>query len=69
MWLIIREVLGWSLIVVGLYLVYLVVSFATEGGILEAFALALPATVVFRAGIGLLRLTSAIRIARDIRDT
>lgn len=69
MWLIVREVLGWSLIAIGLYLVYLVVVFAADGGILEAFALSLPATIVFRSGVGLLRLTSAIRIARNIRDT
>ena len=68
MWLIVREVLGWCLIAIGLYLVYLVVALASDGGILEAFALSLPATIVFRSGVGLLRLTSAIRIARDLRD-
>lgn len=63
MWLTIREVIGWALTVFGLVLIMILVYLALERQILEAIALSIPATIVFRSGIGLVRLATAARLA------
>lgn len=65
MWLSIREMIGWGLTLVGLVLILILVFLALERQILEAIALSIPATVVFRSGIGLVRLATAARLASD----
>lgn len=67
LWLIGREVFGWILILVGLFLIYLLVRLVYDRAILEAFALSFPATIVFRSGIGMVRLATAARIAKGLR--
>ena len=66
MWLTIREMIGWLLVVLGLALIAILVNLAVQRQILEALALTFPATIVFRAGIGLIRLATSARIAREL---
>ena len=68
MWLTIREVVGWLMVVGGLILIGFVFRFALDRAILEAMALSLPATIVFRAGIGFVKLTTAGRIAMRLNS-
>jgi hypothetical protein len=66
--LVVREVIGWVLATVGLALIAVVLVLALRRSVLEAIALSLPATIVFRAGISMVRLTTAARIATQTRD-
>lgn len=68
MWLYVREALGWILLLIGLYLIYVLVRLVNDRAIIEAFAISFPATIVFRAGIGMIRLATAGRIAKSIRQ-
>ena len=63
MWIVFREIIGWVLTVAGLLLIGVVLMLALNRNVFEAMALSLPATVVFRSGIGLVRLAAAGRIA------
>ena len=63
MWMGFREFLGWLIALVGLALIGVVLVLALNRNVFEAMAIALPAAVVFRAGIGLVRMTAAARIA------
>ncbi len=63
MWVGIREFIGWLLVVIGLACVGAVVSLALQRNVLGAMALSLPATIVFRSGIGLVRMSAASRVA------
>ena len=67
----IREGIGWVFVGLGLILIWFVFDLAMKRQILEAFALSLPATIVFRAGIGFVKLAMAGRIAERLsqRDT
>jgi hypothetical protein len=66
MGLLIREIVGWVVVVVGLILVGFVLQLALNRSVLEALALSLPATIVFRAGVGLVKLAAAGRMAAAI---
>ena len=48
MWLIVRELIGWLLVAVGLAMIGFVLFLANSRAVLEALAVSLPATVVFR---------------------
>jgi len=61
----IPDVIGWVLTLVGLALVAIVVYLAMNRYVFEAMALSLPSVVVFRGGLGLIRMAMAGRIARD----
>ena len=62
----VTEFLGWALAALGLLLVFLVVYLALNRYVFEAMALSLPSVIVFRAGIGLVRMAAAGRIAAGI---
>lgn len=64
--LIVREAIGWLLIVAGLAMIAYVLILAGNRSVLEAGAVSIPATVVFRSGIGLVRLAVAARVAAAI---
>lgn len=66
MWLLIRELIGWALVVVGLAMIGFVLYLANHRAVLEALAVSLPATVVFRCGVGFVRLAVAARAARGM---
>lgn len=68
MWIGIREFIGWLLVLVGLALIGLVVALAIKRNVLEAMALSIPATVVFRSGIGLVRMSAAARVATRLSE-
>lgn len=68
MWIKIREFIGWVLVLVGLALIALLVLLAINRNMIEALALSIPATVVFRAGIGLVRMSAAARIATRLSE-
>lgn len=66
MWLGFREIVGWIITVLGLVLIGIVVLLAVNRMVFEAMALSLPSVIVFRAGIGLVRIAAAGRIASGL---
>lgn len=62
----IRELVGWALVLAGAGLIALVVVLAINRNVLEALAVSFPAAVVFRAGIGFVRMAVAARIAEQL---
>ena len=58
----VRELLGWVLAAAGLGLIAYVVVLAANRMVLEALAISFPASVVFRVGMGFVRMTVAARI-------
>ncbi|MGI9495230.1 MAG: hypothetical protein ACR2NK_04210 [Mariniblastus sp.] len=59
----IRELVGWVLVLLGLCLIGVDFMLALNRNVIEALALALPSVIVFRSGIGLVRISMAARIA------
>lgn len=59
----IREFVGWVLVLLGLCLIGIDFMLALNRNVIEALALALPSVIVFRSGIGLVRISMAARIA------
>ena len=66
MWIGIREAIGWVITLIGLLLVGVVLMLALNRSVFEAHALSLPSAIVFRSGIGLVRMTAAARIAKQL---
>jgi hypothetical protein len=66
MFMISREIIGWALMLFGVLLIWWLLQLALNRAVLEAIALSIPATIVFRAGVGFLRLTTAARIAKNV---
>lgn len=64
----ITEFVGWALTAAGLILVFMIVYLAFNRYVFEAMALSLPSVIVFRGGIGLVRMATAGRIAAGIVD-
>jgi hypothetical protein len=62
----IREIIGWVLVTVGLILIGFVLNLALNRAVIEAAALSLPGTIVFRAGISLVKVAAAGRIAARV---
>ncbi len=60
-----REIAGWLLILVGLWLMGIVIEYCQNRWILEAAILAVMAVFVFRGGIHLLKVAIAARICRE----
>lgn len=63
MGLLVREIVGWVFVVLGLVLVGFVLHLALSRCVVEGLVVTLPAVVVFRSGIGLVRIATAGRIA------
>ena len=59
----ISEFVGWVLVLLGLCLIGVDFMLALNRNVIEALALALPSVIVFRSGIGLVRISMAARIA------
>ncbi|WP_148619004.1 hypothetical protein [Mariniblastus fucicola] len=68
MWIGFREFLGWVIVLVGLALIAMVLLLALNRSVFEAMALSFPAAIVFRAGIGLVRMSAAARIALSLHN-
>lgn len=60
-----REIAGWVLIGIGLYIFYLTFLFCAAHFIFEAPVLAVVGIFVFRGGIHLLKVAIAARLARQ----
>ena len=63
----VRELFGWVLAAVGMGLIFYVVVLARNRMILEALAISFPASVVFRVGMGFVRMAVAARIVTASR--
>ena len=63
-----REFLAIVLMLIGLALIGFVLMLALNRRIFEAAACALPAAIVFRAGVGLFRMSTAARIALKLQE-
>ena len=64
----IREFIGWLLVVIGLGLIGVDFMLAINRNVIEALVLAFPSAIVFRAGIGLVRISMAARIALRLNE-
>ena len=64
----IRELVGWLLVLLGLGLIGVDFMLALNRSVIEALALALPSAIVFRSGIGLVRISMAARIALRLAE-
>jgi hypothetical protein len=64
-----REVAGWMLVVIGLFVYYRCYALLTGGNhyILEGIALAFAGTIVFRGGIHLLKVALAAQAVMEAR--
>ena len=67
MWIGFKEFLGWVIVLVGLALITMVLLLALNRSVFEALAVSLPAAIVFRSGIGLVRMSTAARIALTLQ--
>ncbi len=63
------EVLGITLMLVGLALIGFLLMLSLNRAIFEAAALSFPAAIVFRAGVGLFRMGTAARIAMKLHES
>jgi hypothetical protein len=63
-----REIAGWLLVGVGLYMGYLVYLLALGHHLVELWALAIFGIFVFRGGIHLLKVAIAARICLQAQD-
>lgn len=62
----IRELMGWLIALVGLALIGVLLVLALNRNVFEAMALSFPAAIVFRSGIGLVRMSAANRVATQL---
>jgi hypothetical protein len=68
MWFWIREIAGWALVAVSLVLVWQALVFAMntdDPQIVQAFVVMIGAVGVMRAGVLLVRISTAARLSRD----
>ena len=63
-----RELMGWALVLIGLWTLYECYDFLREGRIFEAGPLSIVGIVVFRGGIHLLKVAVAARICSLAKD-
>ncbi len=64
--MILYELTGWALTLFGICLIVLIYFWVLDRQIFGAMALSLPSLIVFRAGIGLIRLAIAARMAKSL---
>ena len=62
----ITEFVGWCLTLAGLMLTGLLVYLAVNRYVFEAMALSLPSVIIFRSGVGFVRMATAGRIATSL---
>jgi hypothetical protein len=63
-----RELAGWLLVGLGLYVFYVVYLFCWERYILETIPMTFIGIFIFRGGIHLLKMAVAARICREAQD-
>lgn len=63
-----REIVGWLLLALGVWLILICYTFLREGLVLEAGPMCIISLIVFRGGIHLLKVAVAARICREARD-
>ena len=63
---IVNDILGWGLLLLGIFLILVMINSAANRQILLSLALSIPSTIVFRAGVGFLRMNTAYRMAQKI---
>lgn len=65
---IVNDILGWGLLLLGLLLILVMINSAANRQILLSMALSIPSTIVFRSGVGFLRMNAAYRMAQKIEN-
>jgi hypothetical protein len=63
-----REVAGWALVLLGLYVFYLCYLFLRDARLIETGSLVVIGIFVFRGGIQLLKVAVAARICREAQE-
>ncbi|MCA8997535.1 MAG: hypothetical protein KDA80_11120 [Planctomycetaceae bacterium] len=58
----IREILGWCLVLAGIVLVGMALTFVEDRQVVEAGVVVMAATLIFRGGLLLIRISTAARI-------
>jgi hypothetical protein len=64
-----REIAGWLLVALGLYLMFITFVLISDNLVLEAGPLGIIGVVVFRGGIHLLKVAVAARLCSQARET
>jgi len=64
-----NELLGIVFMLIGLGLIWLLLTWALDRHIFEAAVLSFPATIIFRSGVGLFRMGTATRIAMKLHQS
>ena len=62
----VNDILGWALLILGVILILTMINSAANRQILLSMALSIPSTIVFRAGVGFLKMNAAYRMAQKI---
>ena len=62
----VNDILGWALLILGVILILTMINIAANRQILLSMALSIPSTIVFRAGVGFLKMNAAYRMAQKI---
>ena len=60
-----REVIGWGLLAVGLYLIVVAVRFVGDRQVIEASIIVVASAVVMRVAVLLIRMNTAARISQQ----
>ena len=64
-----REVIGWGLLAVGLYLMVVAVRFVGDRQVIEASIIVVASSVVMRMAVLLIRMNTAARISQQSNPT
>ncbi|MEL7500332.1 MAG: hypothetical protein AAFN77_22235 [Planctomycetota bacterium] len=63
-----REIIAGLIVLIGLGLILALLVLALNKQVFEAMLIAFPAIIVFRGGISLLRMATASRIAKSLKE-
>jgi hypothetical protein len=63
-----REIAGWLLLILGIYIFYVCFGFISRRHVFEAGPLVIIGIFIFRGGIHLLKVATAAQVCREARE-